>query len=64
MTGGDVTAASIPEATAHGRDDEFFHVKCPSCRHLTLVSLETRDGDLCDCDACSMGQFFFRMSPA
>lgn len=55
----DLSVASIPSAKAEGVDEEFFHVTCPACGTLTLVSRYERDGSLCDCTACWTGQFFF-----
>lgn len=49
----------LPRVTASGADDTWFEVTCPSCQELTLVSLYTRDGDMCECDACPTGQFWF-----
>jgi hypothetical protein len=49
----------LPQATAIGADDTWFEVNCPTCQELTLVSLYTSDGAMCDCDACPTGQFWF-----
>lgn len=56
---GDPTLATIKTVIATGvAADTWFEVTCPDCGMLTLTSLYTREGELCDCDACLGGYWF------